>query len=1129
MNTATEHAFERRVEEILLRQGGWRRVANAVWDAERALFPARICAFLEATQPELWAQMRALHADGLESLLVDTLARELDLKGTLHVLRHGFKFYGKTFRMAWFKPAHALNEEVLALYGKNELTITRQAPCHPKKHDTVDLLFALNGLPVATCELKNPGTGQSWRHAVRQYRNDRDPRAPLFRFKARALVHFAADPNEVHMSTRIGGAETRFLPFNRGSHPGEVRCGAGNPRHSSGYRTGYFWEKVLERDSFLDILGHFMFIETKDEKVDDGKGGVRRITRETLIFPRYHQLDAVRKLIAAAREEGSGRNYLIQHSAGSGKTNSISWLSHRLASLHDREDRKVFDCVVVITDRRVLDRQLQDAIYQIEHAQGVVKAIDRDSRQLAAALIDDTRIVVTTLQKFPFVLRGLLHAAGAESQEAATAGEKARAKAWEAEIAKRRYAVIVDEAHSSQTGETARELKAILGAGANLGVDEGLDPGTDLGAGGDADPSANEGAGKGLDPSTDGGVGPGMDLGADEGADLSAHPGTDEDAEDEQDWEDRLNQIMASRGRQPNLSFFAFTATPKGKTLELFGRSDGRSRPGERRSGESRPDERRSGECRSDERGTPEAFHLYSMRQAIEEGFILDVLASYTTYAAYYGLLKNVEDDPKLPRKKAARALAKFASLHPHNVEQKTVVIVEHFRRAVMHRIGGRAKAMVVTPSRLHAVRYKLSFERYLAENGYTDVRPLVAFSGIVRDPDTGIEYTEPGMNVDAVTGRPIGEGALPDRFDSPDYQVLLVANKYQTGFDQPLLCAMYVDKRLDGVQAVQTLSRLNRTIPGKEAPFVLDFVNDAEDVRRAFKPYYDGTEMVEASRPERLEALKHALDLTRIYHWSEVEAFARIFYKPSERQGAADHAHMQRHLQPAVDRFAGIEEDDEREKFREKLSGFVRTYAYLSQILPYTDHEQEMLYSFGRFLLPHLPIDRDDTMVGMRDEVALQYYRLARVHTGSIDIADGEPQYVKTPTETGTRKAQDEQAPLSEIIEILNERFGTQFTEEDRLFFDQIREKACNSDVVVRTALANPLDRFEMGVRSLIEDLMIERMGENDRIVTRYMSDKEFQGSAFPVLAREIFETVRARRGDVGPGGAPGDADVRA
>ena len=898
---------------------------------------------------------------------------------------------------------------------------------------------------------------------------------------------------------------------------------------------------MLERERFLDVLGHFMFVETKDEKVDDGKGRARRITRETLIFPRYHQLDAVRKLIAAAREEGAGRSYLIQHSAGSGKTNSISWLSHRLASLHDHEDRKVFDCVVVVTDRRVLDRQLQDAIYQIEHAQGVVKAIDRDSRQLAAALIDGTRIVVTTLQKFPFVLRGLLHAAGAESQETATADETARAKAWEAEIAKRRYAVIVDEAHSSQSGETAREFKAILGAGAdsnaNPGAGEGanpvagagtnasVDPGTDEGADPGTDEGANLGASAGTSTSTgtdanagaDASMDPGTHPDGGGGADASAAPGTDpdagENAEDGQDWEDRLNQVMASRGRQPNLSFFAFTATPKGKTLELFGRSDGRSRSDERR-----PDEPRLVERRSDERSTPEAFHLYSMRQAIEEGFILDVLASYTTYAAYYGLLKNVEDDPRLPRKKAARALAKFASLHPHNVEQKTEVIVEHFRRNVMHRIGGRAKAMVVTPSRLHAVRYKLSFERYLAGNGYTDVRPLVAFSGTVRDPDTGIEYTEPGMNKDAVTGRPIGEGALPDRFDSPDYQVLLVANKYQTGFDQPLLCAMYVDKRLDGVQAVQTLSRLNRTAPGKEAPFVLDFVNDAEDVRRAFKPYYDKTEMAEASKPEILEALKHALDQTRIYHWSEVEAFAQVFYKPPERQRAADHAHLQRRLQPAVDRFAEVEEDDEREKFREKLSGYVGMYAYLSQILPYTDHEQEMLYSFGRFLLPHLPLDRDDTMVGIRDEVALQYYRLDRVHTGAIGVAEGEPQYVKPPTETGTRKAQDERAPLSEIIEILNERFGTQFTEEDRLFFDQIKERACNSDAVVRTALANPLDRFEMGVRGLIEDLMIERMGENDRIVTRYLSDREFQGSAFPVLAREIFETVRARQAGASP-----------
>ena len=466
MSQTTEKSFESYVEQILMIQSGWEKGDLREWDVGLALFPARVVAFLADTQPKLWQQMKALHGAGLESLVINTLAKELDLKGTLHVLRHGFKFYGKTFRLAYFKPAHGLNDEVLQLYAKNRLMVTRQVPCHSGKMQTVDLVFALNGLPVATCELKNPGTGQNWRHAVKQYEGNRDPRAPLFRFKARALVHFAADPDEMQMTTRLRGDETSFLPFNRGSHPGAVQCGAGNPQHPSGYRTGYFWEEVLHRESFLDILGHFMFIEKREEKVDDGQGGQRRVVRETMIFPRYHQLDAVRKIVACARAQGAGNNYLIQHSAGSGKTNSISWLSHRLASLHNQDDQKIFDCVIVITDRRVLDQQLQDAIYQIEHAQGVVQAIDQDSKQLAKALIDGTQIVVTTLQKFPFVLRGLLHAAGAMSQGQATSEEKGLAKEWEAAIATRKYAVIVDEAHSSQTGETARELKEILGAAA---------------------------------------------------------------------------------------------------------------------------------------------------------------------------------------------------------------------------------------------------------------------------------------------------------------------------------------------------------------------------------------------------------------------------------------------------------------------------------------------------------------------------------------------------------------------------------------------------------------------------------------------------------------------------------------
>jgi len=1029
MAQTTEKAFENYVETILLSKAGWQAGAVEEWDEARALFPAQIAGFLQDTQPKLWAEMEKLHGAGLPEMLVNALAKELDHKGSLHVLRHGFKFYGKTFRLAYFKPAHGLNPEVLALFAKNRLTVTRQVRCHPGRNDTVDMVFALNGLPVATCELKNPGTHQTWRNAIKQYKEDRDPSAPLFKFKARALVHFAADPDEIHMTTRLRKVGTYFLPFNRGSHPGEVQCGSGNPQHPSGYRTGYLWEEVLAFESFLDILGHFMFLEVTEEKVADTQGGAQRVTKEAMIFPRYHQLDAVRRLVNAARQEGSGGNFLVQHSAGSGKTNSISWLSHRLASLHDDKDHKIYDCVVVITDRRVLDKQLQDAIYQIEHAQGVVKAIDKDSKQLAEALIDGTRIVITTLQKFPFVMRGLLHAAGAESQDKASEEEKQKAKVWEEAIAARRYAVIVDEAHSSQTGESARELKSILGAGVS------------------------------------------------------------EDEEGEADWEDRLNDIMQSRGQQKNISFFAFTATPKGKTLQLFGRV-----------GAS---------------GKPEAFHVYSMRQAIEERFILDVLTNYTTYKTYYKLLKAAEDDPNLPKKKAARALAKFMSLHPHNIEQKTEVMIEHFRHSVRHRMGGRAKAMVVTASRLHAVRYKLAFERYIKDNGYSDVKPLVAFSGTVKCPETGQEYTEPGMNIDPINGKPISESQLPERFDSIDYNVLLVANKYQTGFDQPLLHTMYVDKRLDGVQAVQTLSRLNRMIPGKDAPFVLDFVNDAENIYRAFKPYYDATGLEEGSDPSKLEALKHELNQAQIYHWSEVEAFAQIFYKPEDQQSPADHARMQKHLQPAVDRFKAVKEDDKRQEFRDKLSGYVQMYAFLSQIIPYADAELEMLYSYGRFLLPHLPVDRDTSVVQIGDEVSLQYYRLNQVYSGAIDLKAGEITGVYAPTEVGTGKPQDEKVPLSEIISVLNERFGTEFSEEDRLFFQQIKERATKDASVINTAMANPLDKFQLGIRKLIEDMFIQRMAENDKIVTRYMDDKEFQGLAYPILAREIFEAIRAQDQD--------------
>ena len=609
------------------------------------------------------------------------------------------------------------------------------------------MTLSLNGIPVATVELKNPLTGQRVEDARRQYQQDRDPREPIFEFKRRTLVHFAADTESVLMTTRLAGRATHFLPFNKGCDGG-----AGNPPDPAGrtYRTAYLWEEVLQRDSLLDLLARFIHLQIDEKRDEQG----RKVKTESMIFPRYHQLQAVRLLVAAARKEGVGRNYLIEHSAGSGKSNTIGWLTHRLASLHDAVNQRVFDSVIVVTDRVVLDQQLQDTIYQFEHKRGVVQRIDESSRQLAAALESAVPVIITTLQKFPFVSRQLLKLAE-ERGESGTGTLKTR-----------RCAVIIDEAHSSQGGETAADLKEVLGG-------EGL---------------------------------------RDEAKKRAAEEGRDDMEE--------LFRSMAKRGRQTNLSFFAFTATPKHKTLAVFGRD-----------------------------GLPE--HRYTMRQAIEEEFILDVLKHYTSYATYFKLLKACEDDPNVERKKAAQALARFMKLHPHNIAQKTEVMVEHFQAVTRHKIGRRAKAMVVTGSRLEAVRYKQSFDRYIHEKGYA-IKSLVAFSGTVQDDKlAGVTYTEAGMN------HGISEKELPEKFTTQEYQVLLVAEKYQTGFDQPLLHTMFVDKRLAGIQAVQTLSRLNRIHPLKEDTFVLDFVNDREEIREAFKTYYEGAEMGEQVDPARMYAVK--------------------------------------------------------------------------------------------------------------------------------------------------------------------------------------------------------------------------------------------------------------------------------
>ena len=719
--------FENEIEHELIRNGGYEKGDPHAYDAENALFPADVVAFVQHTQPKIWARLTILDAHKAPTMLLDSLAKELAAKGSLAVLREGFKCVGKTVRLAYFSPNTGLDPSATERYADNRLTIVRQV--NTKSGAIPDILLVVNGLPVATMELKNSMSATQWNveNAKQQYRFERDPKELLFAFKKRCLVHFAEDTELAFMTTKLEGKDTFFLPFNLG-----YNYGAGNPPVDGDVRTSYLWKNVLTRDSLMDILARFIHLNIEEKTIATEKG-IKRHYKETLIFPRYHQLDAVRACIDHAQVNGSGHNYLIQHSAGSGKSNSIAWLAHRLSCLHDVNNEKIFHSVVVITDRRVLDQQLQNTIFQFEHKLGVVQKIDENTQQLAKALADGVPIIISTIQKFPFITQAI------RTMEA-------NGKGIQISTAGKRFAVIVDEAHSSQSGETAMELRKILNKeGIEAAIAEQL-----------------------------------LDM---------------DDEELSEEAKKALLREQLKRTKQPNLSFIAFTATPKFKTLAVF------NEPGA--NGKS-------------------PFHHYSMRQAIEEGFIHDVLKNYTCYKRYYRLLQKVEVDPEVPRRKAARALARFVEFHDYETAQKVEVIVEHFRTHTRHKIGGRAKAMVVTGSREHAVRYKLGFDKYIKDRGYNDVKSLVAFSGEI----TLKEYSDRKFT-EVIMNNGIKETELPEKFNTEEYQVLLVAEKYQTGFDQPLLHSMYVDKRLSGIQAVQTLSRLNRTTRCKSDTFVFFFVNE--------------------------------------------------------------------------------------------------------------------------------------------------------------------------------------------------------------------------------------------------------------------------------------------------------------
>jgi type I restriction enzyme, R subunit len=1000
---ANERKFEGAIEASLLEHGGYAKRDPSRFDRALGLDQAELFAFVEQTQPDEWRVLAARHGgeDAAQTNFLKRLAGEIDERGTVDVLRHGVKDLGVEIRLAYFKPAHGLTPELVERYDANRLMLVRQLAYGADETKTIDLALLLNGIPVATAELKNPITGQNVEHAIVQYRRDRDPaNVTLAR---RAVVHFAVDPDLVAMTTRLAGEATQFLPFNRGSEDG----GAGNPLNPAGHRTAYLWEEVWQRDAWLDLLARFVHVV----RPETGSQTARRAGMRT-VFPRFHQWDAVRKLEAHAREHGAGQSYLVEHSAGSGKSNSIAWLAHRLSSLHDAGDRKVFDKVVIITDRLVLDRQLQETVYQLEHVHGVVVRIDKDSGQLADALAgEQARIIVTTLQKFPFVL---------DKIEALPA---------------RQYAVIVDEAHSSQTGEAAADLRRALSARSEQ---EELDA------------------------------------------------AESEDAADEAkrgDGQDLLARSLAGRGRPGNLSFFAFTATPKAKTLELFGT----------------PVETAEGR-----RYRP--FHLYSMRQAIDEGFILDVLANYTTYKTYFRIEKAITDDPEYDKARARRAIARFVTLHPHNLAQRAEIVVEHFRANVAKKIGGRAKAMVVTSSRLHAVRYKLALDKYVADKDYPDVRTLVAFSGKVIDD--GDEFTEPGMNA-------FPESETAHRFGGDDYQVLIVAEKFQTGFDQPLLHTMYVDKVLTGLNAVQTLSRLNRIHPEKSDTFVLDFRNELEDIQKSFRPWYERTEAVPTD-PNLLYDTHRAMWDFGVLREDEVEAGVQALLGVTETAG---HGEVYAALDPPRDRFLELDEEVQ-DAFRDVLTRFVHMYAFVSQIVSYVDRQLERDYLYARALLACLPGQAAERL-DLGREVQLTHLKIAQSYEGSGSLEEGGGEVVAIFSGRGPEH-EPESEHLSRIVDVINERFGLELGDADQLLFDQFEESWAADEKLADRARNNDFQNFRLVFDRTFLDTVVRRMDENEDIFKRILDEPTFRQTVLDHYAERLYGRLRAEHDQLGLTEAP-------
>ena len=993
MNT-NEMALEDRVESDLISFGGYNKFDGVGYDKKLALCPQTLLSYVQNTQAKVWEKYVKIYGDNAEKSFIDRFCREVKVKGLIKVLRTGINDRGCVFKVVTFKANTDMNQKLIEDYNANILQVCRQLHYSVSNNNSVDVVLFVNGIPVVTMELKNEYTGQTYENAIYQYKYDRSPNEPIFEFKNRALVHFAVDTENVFMTTRLQGENTVFLPFNQGSNGAGNIGGKGNPICEDNYDTSYLWNKVLTKDMLLEILSKYIHLQVDDKDGDK---------KEVVIFPRFHQLDVVSKLIASVKEVGSGRNYLIQHSAGSGKSNSIAWLAYRLAGLH-RNNKRVFASVIVVTDRKVLDSQLQDTIYQFDHVDGVVEKIDKGktSKDLLKAINDGKDIIITTIQKFPRIYKDIV-------------GEN------------KNFAIIVDEAHQSQTGETAKKLK------------EGL-----------AD----------------------LEKSLEEYAKIES-----EQEEKRVDEDDKLLNEILAQGKHNNLSFFAFTATPKNKTLQLFGDKYLNAK------GEN----------------AYKAFHVYSMRQAIEEGFILDVLSNYMTYSTYFKIAKNFPEDPMLDTNKGMKAVTRYETLHPHNLAQKTAVILEHFDNITKFKINGKAKAMIVTPSRLHAVRYLLEFKKQIKEKNLKNCDVLVAFSGEVNDK--GTLYKEENLNKDK-NNENIKENQLPKVFHD-DFNMLIVAEKYQTGFDEPLLHTMFVDKKLNDVKAVQTLSRLNRTCKGKNDTFILDFVNTAEDIKNAFQPYYEGTILEEETNPNTVYDLKYQLDEMRVYTTSEVNNFADLYFSNTEK----DAGKLSNFLKPAIERFLALNKT-EQESFKSGLASFLRIYNFITNVEKMFDKELHKFNIYAKFLSMKLP--KDNEKVNLDDKIILEYYKLQKSFEGKIELEKSPESVVGIKGGlVGKEKKKD---PLSIIIQNVNERFGTAFTETDKILL-QLCNDMVNDEALQAFGKVNPIETFKFMYNDKFDNIIIDRSEQNNKFFENLANDKDFRDSIMQALLPIVFERIRKNK----------------